>query len=138
MLQINQTTKQSQKTNNNNQRRMGNSIANQMAAAMAENQKRVQRELQDEMGQRQLRNMMIGQERMRRVMAAQAIAVARERMPWVGGFWAMITCGMVGAAVKNPHAVKIGVVPYSAFTLVAAYFWDLAYYTKVSFYKNKS
>src|SRR5687768_4131624 len=110
---------------------MGNSIANSMASAMAEKQKAAQREVQEEMSRRQMRNMLIGQERMRRVMAAQQVAIARERVPWLGGFWAIFTCGVAALAVKKPQALGAGILPYTAFSLFTAYNWDLGYGTKV-------
>lgn len=106
---------------------MGNSIA----ASIAEQQKKVQKEMQQEMGKMQLENMIKGQERQRKMMMAQQIAITRERLYWFVGFGTFATTGAIVGAMRG-HSSSTAVIPLIAFWTITGYQYDLAFGTKAN------
>eukprot|EP01122_Echinamoeba_exundans_P005595 TRINITY_DN15747_c0_g1_i1.p1 TRINITY_DN15747_c0_g1~~TRINITY_DN15747_c0_g1_i1.p1 ORF type:complete len:158 (-),score=24.13 TRINITY_DN15747_c0_g1_i1:42-458(-) len=90
-----------------------------------------QREVQAEMMQKQTENMLRTQERMRRMMVAQQLAVARERFYWIGGTYATALTAFSAFVVKNKRVPPAAAIPLFIGTVVTAHQADLAYGTKL-------
>jgi hypothetical protein len=109
---------------------MGN-LTSSFADAMIEKQKQAQLELQEVMMAKQWKNNVRAQERMRRQMVAQQMAMARERVWWFGGFAGTMLLGFCGFAVKHKRVPPAAVAPLLALLTVTAYQVDLAYGNKL-------
>eukprot|EP00818_Percolomonas_sp_WS_P010312 CAMPEP_0117451294 /NCGR_PEP_ID=MMETSP0759-20121206/8929_1 /TAXON_ID=63605 /ORGANISM="Percolomonas cosmopolitus, Strain WS" /LENGTH=137 /DNA_ID=CAMNT_0005243881 /DNA_START=43 /DNA_END=456 /DNA_ORIENTATION=- len=104
---------------------MGSTISSSMGDAMERNQK--------SMSKLQEKNMKKGQERMRRVMMAQQMALARDRFQWMSGVYSVILTGVTARCIHSrtsppPQAI----VPLIVAGTVIAWHWDMAYGTKMN------
>jgi len=94
---------------------------------MAATQKEVQREMQKEMQEVQMGNMIRGQERMRRQMIAQQMAITRENLWWMGGFGALLAVGATAYTIKHKSFPAPAAIPLIGYGTVVAYQYDFAY-----------
>jgi len=97
---------------------------------MVEKQRELQKEVQKDMSAIQLNNMILGQERMRRMMIAQQMAIARERLIWIGAFGGFLTLGLTGYTVRTKSFPAPAMVPLIGYWTIFAYQWDFAYGNK--------
>lgn len=109
---------------------MGN-IGSSIADRMVEKQKQTQLELQEVMMQKQWKNNLKGQERMRRTMIAQQMAMARERLWWFAGFVGTLCLGIGGYAIKHKRVPPAAIAPLFALLTITAYQADFAYGNKI-------
>eukprot|EP01080_Neovahlkampfia_damariscottae_P000351 gene351-6765_t len=107
---------------------MGNSIAQ----SMAENQKIVMREMQEEQLGKMWDQMVRGQERMRRLQMSMAIAMTKERLNWMGGVYGLFTCGLTIRVLKKQPVPPIVIVPMILGGALIGYQADLAYGNKAN------
>jgi len=105
-------------------------MGNYVTTPLIEKQKEVQKEMQKEMVEVQMKNMMLGQERMRRMMIAQQMALTRERLWWLGGIGGFATFGLAGYAARTRTFPTPAIVPLIGYWTACAYQWDFAYGTK--------
>jgi hypothetical protein len=66
----------------------------------------MQRKLQEEMREKQWEMQLRGQERMMRTQLSMQMAMARERMYWMGGAYCAALTGVLGAKLKG-HAILL-------------------------------
>jgi len=108
-------------------------MGNYIASSMAEKQKEVQKEMQKEMQEIQMVNMIRGQERMRRMMIVQQMAMTRERLWWIAAFGTVFT-GAVFGYIRHvgwnnfPKPALLSVLTY---WYVTCFQYDLAYGSKI-------
>jgi hypothetical protein len=105
---------------------MGNTIAK----AITEQTRKIQEEMQEKMAKMQMENMIRGQERQRRMMIAQQIAVSRELFWWFAAFYSTACLGLITAAIKRKKIPPVVLIPFVPLTLFMAYQWDFAYGNK--------
>jgi len=104
-------------------------MGNYMAKAMDDNFKKNQefmREMQAVTVQRQIQM----QNQIRERMAATQIAMARERLAWLGSFYIIATLGMVKMYRKTRKASSL--VAFVPLSFLVGYQADLAYGTKLN------
>uniref|UniRef100_A0A6B2LQW0 Plasminogen receptor (KT) n=1 Tax=Arcella intermedia TaxID=1963864 RepID=A0A6B2LQW0_9EUKA len=87
-----------------------------------------QKEAQQEMASVQFNNQLKMQERMRRMMVAQQMAMTRERLVWFEGVLGVATTGALIGSIKHKTAAPW--VPVFLLGVITAYQWDFAYGTK--------
>jgi Fe2+ transport system protein B len=105
---------------------MGNSIG----SAVSSNMEQMQRKLQEEMREKQWEMQLRGQERMMRTQLSMQMAMARERMYWMGGAYGAALTGVLGAKLKGHAIPKVTAVPLAVFTIFLAYQADFAWGNK--------
>lgn len=80
---------------------------------------------------RMTENQREAQERVRRVMIAQQMAIARERTWWFGGVTSALGVGLLLGAMKGKN-VTLGSIPFIGLSILTAYTWDFGYGTKIN------
>lgn len=109
---------------------MGNSIGK----AMDENLKKNQ-EFMKEMNRITVERQIQMQNQMREKMAATQIAMARERMTWLGSFYVLACVAMIKGYRSGSRAAA---APFLPLTFLVAYQADLAYGTKLNRVKSEA
>ena len=90
----------------------------------------------EEMQKNQKKTMLESQERMRRVMLAQQVAIARDRVDWMLGAWASAALAGSVATLRGVKLPPAAAAPFLVYTVVLAYQWDFAYGNKTERINN--
>lgn len=105
---------------------MGN-VVDSFAENIITKQKEVQIEMQNRMADNAFRMMCKSQDRSRRMMAAQQVALSRDLVWWFGGFLVLFGSGVAAVTIKQKRFPKAAALPLFALSVIVAYHADFAY-----------
>jgi len=105
---------------------MGNSIG----SAVSHSMEQTQRNLQQEMLQKQWELQLRGQERMMRSQIAMQMAASRDLCYWMGSVLVVGVAGLSVAVVKGKRPPPVVIIPLAIYSIVLAYQVDFAFGNK--------
>jgi hypothetical protein len=101
-------------------------IGQSIATSMAENQKK----MMEEQMKKQYEMQKKAQERMRRQMISQQMAMARERVYWMGAAYSGLVLGLIMNTIKTKKFPTMAIPPLYISSFVLSYQIDFAFYNK--------